>query len=302
MGMRFGAMGSAAGALGAALVVACSSFDDASFGSSGVGAGGASSAASATGGAPQGGGSPTQSGAGAVAGAGPGPGAGAGGPTGYAAEVLADGPIAYYRLGEASGTTALDSGPGMHHGSYLEKVALGQTGAVAGDTALGLDGMGSRADMGDRFDFAGMASFSIELWVRPAVVRGSYDGIFSKEDDDVKGRQGYFMYLQEGDLGFERRLDGQREDVKAPPLAVGTTVHLAVTFDGATMRLYLDAAQLDEQVVTLPLPDHGRPFVLGARNGGDFGYLAGVVDELALYDKALSPERLSAHVAAAKAP
>ncbi len=46
----------------------------------------------------------------------------------YSAAVLADTPRGYWRLGEASGTTAVDASGNNHTGTYLNDVALGRTG------------------------------------------------------------------------------------------------------------------------------------------------------------------------------
>ena len=58
---------------------------------------------------------------------------GGGGPT-YSQQVLADTPAAYWRLGEASGTTAADSSGANRTGRYLNTPTLGQPGALAGDS------------------------------------------------------------------------------------------------------------------------------------------------------------------------
>src|SRR5215831_14920886 len=61
----------------------------------------------------------------------------------YSSAVLADHPVAYYRLGETSGTTAVDSSGNGSNGTYVGGVALGQPGALLpGDTdpAAGFNG------------------------------------------------------------------------------------------------------------------------------------------------------------------
>ena len=54
--------------------------------------------------------------------------------TGYSGEVLADSPRAYWRLGEASGTSAADSSGNNRTGTYLNTPTLSQTGALTADT------------------------------------------------------------------------------------------------------------------------------------------------------------------------
>jgi len=51
-------------------------------------------------------------------------------PTGYQNTVLADSPYLYYRFGESSGTTVIDSSVNGFNGTYVNGVTLG----LAGDT------------------------------------------------------------------------------------------------------------------------------------------------------------------------
>src|SRR4051812_1334419 len=51
----------------------------------------------------------------------------------YSSAVLALSPIAYYRLGESSGTTAADSSGNGLNGTYNGGVTLGQPGGIFGD-------------------------------------------------------------------------------------------------------------------------------------------------------------------------
>src|SRR5438128_8433098 len=52
----------------------------------------------------------------------------------YATAVLADAPIAYWRLDEAAGNTMSDASGHNHAGTYTGAVAHSQTGALIGDT------------------------------------------------------------------------------------------------------------------------------------------------------------------------
>ena len=109
-------------------------------------------------------------------------------PAGYAAEVLADNPMAYWRLGETSGAVAYDFWGGLD--AQYRGVALGQdgfsfldpdkaVGTSAADTYVGgIDGAVT--------DFSGAtATFTIEAWVKgpPNQVDGA--GIIAKGTGDV---------------------------------------------------------------------------------------------------------------------
>ena len=60
-----------------------------------------------------------------------------GGPAGatYQAEVLADGPAGYWRLGEASGTVAADTSPNANSGAYVSGPTLGAPAPLVADSS-----------------------------------------------------------------------------------------------------------------------------------------------------------------------
>jgi hypothetical protein len=76
------------------------------------------------------------------------------------------------------------------------------------------------------------------------------------------------------------------------PLPVGKWVHLAATFDGTTMRLYMDGTESG----TMPrpgalLPTNGR-LVLGNYEVGHLSYFKGLLDDVRIYRRVLSPEEI----------
>src|SRR5262249_2766087 len=108
--------------------------------------------------------------------------------TGYQGTVLADGPAAYWRLGEASGTVAADSSPNARNATYGTGVAYGRAGALAGDTntAVLLNG-GSIAMPSSVNPWSG--NFTIEAWINPhgTPAGGDADGILIWEQYLVHG-------------------------------------------------------------------------------------------------------------------
>ena len=72
---------------------------------------------------------------------------------------------------------------------------------------------------------------------------------------------------------------------------------LAVTKTGATVRLYLDGEDVTSLVASRTLEPAATPLLLGT--GVD--PLAGVLDEVSVYDKALPASAIAAHHRAATA-
>ena len=66
----------------------------------------------------------------------------------YKDAVLADGPAGYWRLGETSGTTAVEGMRG-DHGTYTNGPTLNQAGALNGDTdpSVSFDGVDDYVDV-----------------------------------------------------------------------------------------------------------------------------------------------------------
>jgi hypothetical protein len=89
----------------------------------------------------------------------------------YRAAVLAKNPVAYWRLGEATGTTAVDETGNGHNGTYIGNPTLGQPGAIDGDSNTAVQFNGTNyVEIPDSADFSQPTStrgLTVEAWMRP---------------------------------------------------------------------------------------------------------------------------------------
>src|ERR1051326_6948982 len=101
----------------------------------------------------------------------------------YANTIVADTPLGYWRLGESSGTLAVD-GVGAHNATYVNGPLLGQAGALVGDTdtAVKFDGVATNATVGNALNFPNTTAFSLESWVKPSVLDATTRRIISKDN------------------------------------------------------------------------------------------------------------------------
>lgn len=80
------------------------------------------------------------------------------------------------------------------------------------------------------------------------------------------------------------------------PLPTGRWVHLAATFDGKTMRLYVDGIERG----AMDRPGEIRPnnchFVLGNYEVGHTAHFTGLLDDVRLYRRVLTPQEIRLHV------
>src|SRR5260221_12154036 len=81
------------------------------------------------------------------------------------------------------------------------------------------------------------------------------------------------------------------------PLEIGAWTHLAITYDGAMIRLYVDGAETANSPVTSPLTSSTAPL----RIGGDAVYgqfFNGTIDEVRVYARALSADEIRGDMSA----
>ena len=87
----------------------------------------------------------------------------------YKNTVLADSPLVYYRLDEASGTTATDSSGSGHNGTYSATgVTYSVTGAIRGDADKAVTFNGTTGDVTVPSPINPTGSATLECWVKIA--------------------------------------------------------------------------------------------------------------------------------------
>jgi len=223
----------------------------------------------------------------------------------YADQVMADAPLAFYRLDESSGTVAHDASGNKHDCNFVGGVSFGAKGALAKDSnaAVTFDGVTGHVDCGQLFDFAGTSSYTIEMWLNPTI-DGQYRGVFGKNVFDVDagtsgtGMHAYISSLQpdagDNHLTFERLANAQtKESAYSLGIPSATWMHVVAIYDGSNVRLYIDAALGGSTPAPSSLPTTTAPFVFGTATS--YTPFNGAIDEVAIYAAALPPNRVLAH-------
>ncbi|MBI3968024.1 MAG: PQQ-dependent sugar dehydrogenase, partial [Chloroflexi bacterium] len=223
----------------------------------------------------------------------------------YASAVLADQPLAYWRLDEASGTQAADLSGNAFHGAYSGTVTLNQSGAL-----------NTEASPAPRFDGAsghvvapnGFSSFvsglTIEAWIYPTATGFSERildfGNGQNADNILFGRVEatnnlrYEVYNGAGSAGSV---------VATNALVLNTWQHVAVTVSsigGAT--IYRNGQVVATGSVPLPPNVNRTKNYVGRSNWAGDAFFQGRLDEVALYPSALSATRIQAHYSVGARP
>ena len=215
----------------------------------------------------------------------------------YRDVVVADGPIAYYRLGDAAGSANAKEEIASAQGMYSGACSLGQVGAIASDpdTQVVFDGTTCKVVLPDAFNFAGTAGFTLEMWASLSFVPTSVRHLFTKQIRDASNPiDGYaVIYTPAVGIQLERVVSSANVKTGGPLLIAGRKVHVVVGYDGTTMTLYIDGQVARTQTDARMANAISTPALIGAQPNG--GYWPGTLDEVAIYDKPLPAARVALH-------
>jgi Concanavalin A-like lectin/glucanases superfamily len=219
----------------------------------------------------------------------------------YRDRVLASRPKAYLRLGETAGNRAASQTSPATAGRYGPRVGLGVLGAIEGDpdTALSMALPGAFLDLPSSFQFVDLKPFTLETWVQPRLLGEDYPRIFSHEQTDSRGRQGYDVYIHpQFGVGFERFRDDIGQAAVFPnQLSTSEYTHVAAVFDGRRMTLVINGRLVATQEYAKPvrLRKITQPLTLGRTSDATGGTFYGNVDEVAIYRRALTVREIMEH-------
>jgi hypothetical protein len=194
--------------------------------------------------------------------------------------------VAAYGFDEGSGTTVFDSSGNGNNGT-ISGAAWTTAGKYGG--ALVFNGTSAWVTINSSASLQLTTGMTLEAWVNPSVVNSAWRDVIYKASDN---------YYLEGtsDSGSVPGGGGTfgTSDVVVfgtTALAANTWAHLAVSYDGATMRLYVNGVQVASQAQTGNIAISTSPLQIG----GDslYGqYFQGTIDEVRVYSTALTAAQI----------
>lgn len=216
---------------------------------------------------------------------------------GYRATVMADEPVAYWRLGEASGTTAADE-IGAYNGNYVGNTALGQAGISGdGNNAVAFSQTVGRVTVANNAAFR-PASATVELWAKQTSTTAV--GICYILRQGSIESSGLAVFSINNNMQLWAASNATTWAVqKSTPITLGAWTHYVITYDGSAVRAYKNGIEIGSAVLLATLR---YSTVGGIRIGSDDDNsypFSGTIDEVAIYSKALTQDRILAHYNAA---
>lgn len=158
--------------------------------------------------------------------------------------------------------------------------------------ALTFDGVNDYVNMGTNSALNLTGKFSVEGWFKIAKFNGSTSEFIASRDSNV-GNRGWGMAVSSYKLVFEK---GGANLLTSPTILTNNTwYHGAVTFDGATWRMYLNGVLQVSKAGSAILSNTGTQFRVGARQyPGVENYLNGQIDDVRVYNYARSATQVVA--------
>jgi len=147
-------------------------------------------------------------------------------------------------------------------------------------------------DVADAADLDSSAGFTGAIWVDlDALPTGNIACFWTKPFDNTKGYDTFTLCVDPtGTTIFDNETPGGTADsLSGPAITAGSWHHLAMSWDGATKRGYLDGVEVVTEAVAI---GHGSdPVALGSSRG-DF-HLSGIVDDALYYTRALTAAEIA---------
>jgi hypothetical protein len=202
--------------------------------------------------------------------------------------VAPQGLIAAYGFDEGNGGTLYDVSGHGHDGTISGAIWAG--GGRHGG-ALQFDGVNDSVRIPDHNELDLTSAMTLEAWVRPSALGSIWRTVIFKEQ---AAHMTYALYAGAGDSRptGQAYVGGQKDARAGSTLATNTWTHLAATYDGASLKLYVNGAVVRTLAVTGNMTVSTGPLKLGG-NAIWSEWFAGLMDDVRIYNRALSAAEIT---------
>ncbi|HEY1303763.1 MAG TPA: PA14 domain-containing protein [Vicinamibacterales bacterium] len=188
--------------------------------------------------------------------------------------------VAAYSFNASTGTTVADSSGMGNHGT-ANTTAAWSAGKFG--NAMRFNGSNSVVTVPDSASLDLTTAMTLEAWVMPAAAQGGWRSVMHKNVDRY-----YLMASSDNNspVGGGTFGAGNQNTYAASALPINVWTHLATTFDGKTVKLYVNGIQVASMPQATSITTSGGTLQIGGDGYGEF--FNGSIDEIRIYNRALS--------------
>ena len=194
--------------------------------------------------------------------------------------------VAAYSFDQASGTSAPDASGSGNTGTLTNGAVFSPSGGKYGG-AVSFDGQNDSITVADSASLDLTSGMTLEAWVRPSALGTTWrTAIFKQRSSNGLS---YALYANRN----TQRPDARIYSSGAARLVDGTAVlplnawtHLAATFDGSALRLYVNGTQAAQLSYTGTITTSNNALTIGGNVRSE--WFQGLIDDVRIYNRALT--------------
>ena len=202
--------------------------------------------------------------------------------------------MAAYSFNEGNGTTVQDASGNGNNGT-LQGGSSWTTSGKYGN-AISFNGTNAYVNVPNSSSVQLTTAMTLEAWVNPSQRKGVWRDVIYKGNDNY--------YLEADSTSGKPATGGSTFGgplFGTAALTTNTWTHFAGTYDGMTLRLYVNGTQVGSRAQTGPIAISTNALQIG----GDsiYGqYFPGKIDEIRIYNRALSATEIQSDMNTAISP
>ncbi|MCH8043377.1 MAG: tandem-95 repeat protein, partial [Planctomycetes bacterium] len=224
----------------------------------------------------------------------------------YEQVIVAAGPVGYWRLGEAAGSTTTVDVTGVHDGAYENFTAgdFQRPGVVSGDpdTSVMFDGVDNQVTVPHSDELTITGDLTVEFWMYKTAEADRWQRLVGKGSDNTRT---FGVWEEPGNVKkiHFQQYDGSRNKVvffaSNSNVELNQWHYVVATVEGSTAKIYIDGALDSQSTRSGVVGIDNQPLTIGGRIGGnllhEIDVFPGRLDEVAIYDRALSAAEIDEH-------
>lgn len=213
-------------------------------------------------------------------------------------------PVLYLRLAESAGATATDSSGFANNGTYVNTPTLSQTGPITGeplDKAVLFNGVDERIEVPDADSLHLGSQFTVVFWWKLTSLPTTDEFVpISK----YNGTTGWYLRFHKRDRALILKNPqfvggsgtyGNKDPVYSIKNVITDTTtwhHIALVQNGVLSAIYVDGQNVTDGAFDSKVDNTTTPLVIGDSRAATTTPCPGYFDEVAVYQKPLSGEKI----------